>query len=387
MKINYGYKYYNIASIQCLLLCLFTINTKKNFLTFQEQFSKEYRNLYKFIIDNGGYINKKFLPNEKSSTNRFIMAGSKIFKDEYLLFIPEKVLISRFNLDIYSECLEVYGSDENTDFDCIVYFMTIDKFNLSSFFKPYYDYLPKINFEDFVISLNQEEIKLLNKSGITEGIKYAHHFLNKSFSPAEAFLKKFSEKHNIDYQQILKEFKLNFYMVGTRNFGRPDYYLDINTMVPYLDLINHSDKPNSKWIFDGEKKGYILTAIKDIEKNEEITDSYGKYSNYLLYKLYGFVIPGNIYNETFYIKNGDFRSCVCLDKIENNVYAVFNDLVNNKGNDVEKTRQKVLKILHEELNYYLSIKNNRLSINVIIKDRIKAIKLFINQVEKYKYIN
>lgn len=387
MIINDGYKYYNLFFIQYLLLCLSIINAKSNFLSFQETFSNEYKNLYDFIANNGGYINPKMVPNEKDQTNRFITTNSKISKDEQLLFIPKKILISRYNLDIYPICKEVYGFDEDRDFDCIVYFMTIDKFNSSSFFKPYYDYLPKINFEDFIISLDQEEIKTLDRSGITEGIKYAYHFLNKTFEPAEPFFKKYSKKYNIDYQKILNEFKINFYMVGTRNFGRPDNFLDVSTMVPYLDLLNHSDKPKTHWFFDEKKGGYILIAAKDIEKNEELTDSYGKYSNYLLYKVYGFAIPGNIYNETFYVKGQNFRLSICLDDIKRSVNNIFYNFVKNDENEVEKARDKILQILRDELNYYLSIKINRFSINVIIKDRIKAINIYINEVEKYQYKN
>ena len=386
MKINNELKYHYFFFIQCLLLCLSVINAKKNFLSFQETISNEYRNLCNFITGNGGYINPKMFPHENSATNRYIMANKKIFKDEQLLFIPENILISKYNLDIFPQCIEVYGNDEDRDFDCIVYFMTIDKFNTSSIFKPYYEYLPKINFEDLIISLNQEEIEALKRSEIPEGVKYTYHFLNKSFIPAEPFLKKYSIKHNIDYQLLLNEFKTNFFLVGTRNFGRPDYFLDVSSMVPYLDLLNHSDKPNTHWFFDAKKKGYILNAATDIEKNEEITDTYGKYHNYLLYKIYGFVIPDNIYHETFYIKGNGFYLILNIDDIKKNVVSVFEHEI-RKGNDIEKIREKILEILYDELNYYLSIKNNRFSINVIIKERIKAINLYINSVKKYEYEN
>ena len=184
--------------------------------------------------------------------------------------------------------------------------MTIDKYNSSSIFKPYYDYLPKLNISDFVFSFTPEEIQIFEGTGITEGIHVYNHFVSKALEPVEQKLKNFAEKNNIGYENILEEFKTNFIMVGTRNFGRPDSIFDVNTMVPYLDLINHSDKNNTYWFYDESKGRYVLTAIRDIEKNEEITDSYGHYMNSRLYETYGFVIPGNIYHDNVYVKiNGE----------------------------------------------------------------------------------
>jgi len=106
--------------------------------------------------------------------------------------------------------------------------------------------------------------------------------LDKALRPVEQRLKNFAKKNNIKYKEILEEFKNNFIMVGTRNFGRKDSFFDVNTMVPYLDLINHSDKNNTDWNYDEIKGAYILTAIRDIKKNEEITDSYGQSANSMI---------------------------------------------------------------------------------------------------------
>ena len=68
-------------------------------------------------------------------------------------------------------------------------------------------------------------------------------------------------------------------------------------MVPFLDLINHSDNNNTYWYYEDLNMGYTLIAGRDIEQNEEIVDLYGKYHNSYLYITYGFVIPGNKYHE------------------------------------------------------------------------------------------
>ena len=263
---------YPISFIMILLLSLFNNITSKQFrklISFKEEnYSKEYLNLINFVKSNNGYINQKLIPNETSNINRYIMAKDKIEKDEVLLLIPDNILISKLHKLVFSKCQNAYGSEEDYEYECLVYFMTIDKYNSSSIFKPYYDYLPKINASDFVFSFSEKEKELFKETGITEGIYNYEFFLNKALSPVEQKLKQFAEKNNIKYEKILEEFKTNFILVGTRNFGRPDTIFDVKTMVPFLDLINHSDKNNTEWVYDEFKKAYILTAGRDIDKNE-----------------------------------------------------------------------------------------------------------------------
>jgi len=283
----------NIISIILLFNLINSENNLRLISLKEGKISKEYTNLVNFVRNNKGYINPKLIPNETSNINRYIITKEKIKKDEILLIIPDEILISKLHKSINYKCIEAYGLIEEYEYECVVYFMTIDKYNPSSIFKPYYDYLPKINISDFVFSFNEEEKKLFKDTGITEGIRTYEFFLDKALRPVEQRLKEFAKKNKIKYEEILEEFKYNFIMVGTRNFGRRDSIFDVNTMVPYLDLINHSDKNNTDWNYDENEGAYILTAIKDIEKNEEITDSYGKFMNSRLYETYGFVIPGN----------------------------------------------------------------------------------------------
>ena len=314
----------NSYNLLILLLFLsqsiFTFQSTK-FLSFSEEsFSKEYLNLVNYIKTNGGYISSKLSINEKSPTNRYVFTKEKIVKNEILLFIPEKVLISKLHVNVNRKCNEAYGLEEDHDYECLVYFMTIDKYNSSSIFKPYYDYLPKIDKNDFVISLTKEEQIKFNKTGIIDGIQHFYHFYNLSLEPVKERLKIFAEKNKIKYEKILEDFFYNFILVGTRNFGRPDYFADFSTLVPYLDLLNHSDRNNTFWYYDDKENGYYLLAVRDIEKNEEMTDSYGKYYNSYLFKTYGFVIPGNTVHDRLYTKINGHLVRLDLDFVDETWY-------------------------------------------------------------------
>ena len=370
-----------------LIINIYSQKTYQNFLSFKEEkYSKEYLNLYNYIISNGGYINPKLIPNEISKTNRYIIAKEKIKKNEKILFIPDKVLLSRIHKNVFQTCIEGYGKEEGFEYDCIVYFMTIDKYNEKSIFKPYYDYLPAFNDSEFIFDFTEEEIKMYENIGITDGISNYKKFYKRALDPVKEKLKKFASDNNIKYEDILENFKYNFNLVATRNFGRPGSYCDINTMVPFLDLINHSDKNNTYWYYEDLDDGYTLIAVRDIEKYEEITDSYGKYHNSMLYRTYGFVIPGNIYGDYVYVNISGESFTLYLDYINSVVESMFEKLVKRKKMNFDLAKNIIIKSLNEKKSYYINLKSNRFSLNVIIKEHIDIIDKTIKIVLNY-YIN
>jgi len=88
-------------------------------------------------------------------------------------------------------------------------------------------------------------------------------------------------------------FYLYFYyriLTTSRVFG----YLRSNqketALVPYADLLNHSDVPNTRWFFDDFSKSFIVQSTKYIRYGQEIFDSYGNQSNNILFMYYGFTL-------------------------------------------------------------------------------------------------
>ena len=376
-------KLYNIHLLILLLFFSQTITSLQNykFLSFKkEALSQEYINLVNYVKTNGGYISPKLTVNELSSTNRYILTKEEIKKDEIILFIPEKILLSKLHIDVNKKCYEAYGPGDDHDYDCLVYFMTVDKYNSSSVFKPYYNYLPKINKNDFIISLTKEEQERFKETGIIDGINHFYYFYNQSLEPAQERLKQFAKKNKIKYEQILEDFFTNFLLVGTRNFGRPGYFADFSTMVPFLDLINHSDKNNTYWYYDEYKSGYYLISIRDIKKNEEITDSYGRYYNSYLYKTYGFVIPGNSVNDRLYAKINNNIIRLDLDFPDDIIYHIFDKFDYNKI-DFNDAKNKVLNTLYERKKYFESLKTERFVLQVIFKEYIDILNVYINKIK------
>ena len=372
----------NIYYIHILIIIQFVFNISLE----DQKYSKEYNNLYNYIVSNGGYINPKLIPNENSKTNRYIMTSQKISKNEKILYIPDKLSISQIHKLVFKKCFEAYGPEDGNDFNCLAYFMTIDNYNSSSLFKPYYDYLPLINNSDFIFDFTPKEIELYKDIGITKGINNYNKYYSQALDPVKHKLKLFSEKKGIKYEDILKNFKYNFDLVATRNFGRPGSYYDHSTMVPYLDLINHSDKNNTFWYYEDLDAGYSLIAGRDIDPNEEITDSYGPYHNSYLYTKYGFVIPGNIYHEYLDINLYGENYTLHEEYLNSIIDTIFYKL--NKINELDKNEIKkyVVKNLEKKLEYYLDVKVKcqRYNLKVIIDEHIDIINKTIKKIKEYK---
>ena len=369
------------------IIIILNISIEKSFLKFlslkEEKFSKEYSNLVNFIKNNGGYVNPKLIPNEKSNINRYIITKEKINKNEILLYIPQNITISKLNLLVNNKCIQAYGFEEDFDYACLIYFMTIDKYNSLSIFKPYYDYLPKFDKTNFITDFSEKEINAFKETGITEGIKYYYYFYNKALDPVKEKLKTFCQQKNIKFENIIEEFKYNYDLALTRNYGRPCSFYDINTMVPYLDLINHSDKNNTYWFYDDNNEAYSLVAMKNIDKNKEITLSYGKYYNSYLYKNYGFVIPGNIYHEHIEIILCNENFDLSVDSLKDTVKNIFDTIIKRNKKNIDETKQCILKDLNNKKNYYSQINTNRFSMNVIINEHLDIINKYIYEVMNY----
>lgn len=65
-----------------------------------------------------------------------------------------------------------------------------------------------------------------------------------------------------------------------------------NMLVPYADLINHSNEPNATYEYSEEegRLGVIIRATADISAGQEVTIAYGPdKSNEVLLKQYGFI--------------------------------------------------------------------------------------------------
>ena len=339
--------------------------------------SKEYLELVNWITKNGGYISPKLYPIENDKSNRYIIAKEKIYKNEKIIIIPDSIMLSSMNILMYNICRDAYALErEIFDFECLVYFITLDLNNKKSFFSPYYNYFPKIIKKDYFLYL-PEEIKIkLSKSELGEKIRIGEKFFQKSLSPVKKIIKS---------QNLMDTFIESFILVSSRNFGRRgSYFEEVNSMVPYIDLLNHGNNYNVWFIFNDLKNIMTVFAIKDIEKGNEIINFYGKENNIALYSYYGFVIKDNIYHVTIHILvSGQSFTFSFNSSNDKDVLQKLDKIANKEKCNIKDAANILFNKLIEKKTYYESIKTDFDNINYIINEEKYIIEMYIDILKKY----
>ena len=93
-------------------------------------------------------------------------------------------------------------------------------------------------------------------------------------------------------------------LVGSRNFTNGD----TEYLIPFADMLNHSNSPNVEWKFT--KTHFVMEASYDIKPHQECLDCYGKKSNYECFLHYSFILPNNM----------ELDKVRVISKLPNNVY-------------------------------------------------------------------
>lgn len=86
-------------------------------------------------------------------------------------------------------------------------------------------------------------------------------------------------------------------MVSSRIFGMNIEGTKTDGFVPMADMLNHKRPKQTTWTYTDEQKGFVIEALHDIGRNEEVFDSYGKKCNSRFFLNYGFIVRNNDANE------------------------------------------------------------------------------------------
>ncbi len=86
-------------------------------------------------------------------------------------------------------------------------------------------------------------------------------------------------------------------MVASRIFGIQVEGVKTDGFVPYADMLNHKRPRQTSWTYTDDRKGFIIEALEDIKRGEQVYDSYGKKCNTRFLLNYGFINLNNDANE------------------------------------------------------------------------------------------
>jgi len=62
-------------------------------------------------------------------------------------------------------------------------------------------------------------------------------------------------------------------------------------------MLNHRRPKQTSWFYSDEKKGFIIESLDDLNRGEQVCDSYGRKCNSRFFLNYGFINVDNDANE------------------------------------------------------------------------------------------
>jgi len=86
-------------------------------------------------------------------------------------------------------------------------------------------------------------------------------------------------------------------MVSSRIFGIQVEGVKTDGFVAYADMLNHRRPRQTTWNYTDDRRGFIIEALDDVKRGEQVYDSYGKKCNSRFFLNYGFINLNNDANE------------------------------------------------------------------------------------------
>lgn len=155
-----------------------------------------------------------------------------------------------------------------------------------SFFKPYYDILPK-TLSNIPIFWSDQELQYLKGSYLLTQIKDRLEAITEDYY---SICEVAPQLKNI---ATLDEFKWARMCVCSRNFGLQIDGHRTSALVPHADMLNHHRPRETKWSYDDELQAFTITTLQPIVAGSQVYDSYGQKCNHRFLLNYGFAVEDN----------------------------------------------------------------------------------------------
>ena len=276
-------------------------------LTLQEDITKDYQinnvlppehperikfdNLVKWLID-GGAIFPKLQMRFYSQDYRGVHSTSYMAKDECILFVPKSRIVTLEMAKATPIGEEMVKANLNllSPKHCFLSsYMLQEKLKPDSFWNPYLKILPE-KYASFPIFYSDDEKEWLRGSPFLKLVNEKIDDIKEDYNTICNAVPEFS-------QFSIPEFSKIRMAVSSRIFGMQIDGVKTDGFVPLADMLNHRRPRQTSWNYDQERGGFIIEALENIERGEEVLDSYGKKCNSRFLLNYGFINRNNDANE------------------------------------------------------------------------------------------
>jgi len=242
-----------------------------------------------WLNENGARFGEKVELRGYEDEVRGVHATRNLHADEIVIEIPLKCLITvemGKATDVGRAVLEAELELDAPKHVFLMLFLLLDRRNPSSFFRPYYDVLPR-TLKNMPIFWETNELAWLEGSYLLTQIDERKRAIQSDHKAIAGIWPGFSDICTLD------EFSWARMCVCSRNFGVVVNGIRTSAMVPYADMLNHFRPRETKWTFDNTRGAFTITTLQHIPIGAQIYDSYGQKCNHRFLLNYGFSIEEN----------------------------------------------------------------------------------------------
>lgn len=228
---------------------------------------------------------------EEENEMRGVYATTEIKPNTICVSIPKKCLITVEMGQATEIGQAILNSDLELDAPKHVFLMVYLLWDLKingeqSFFKPYYDILPK-TLKNMPIFWSTNELKYLEGSYLLTQIIDRNEAIEEDYKSICEISPQLKEIAS------LEQFKWARMCVCSRNFGLQIDGNRTSALVPYADMLNHHRPRETKWTFCDDRQAFTITSLQSIYGGSQVYDSYGQKCNHRFLLNYGFAVEDN----------------------------------------------------------------------------------------------
>lgn len=244
----------------------------------------------RWLID-GGCIFPKLYLKFYSPEYRAVRALHKIALEEEILYVPHDMIMtsdlakkSEIGQAIIKARIELRSKHTY-----LAAFLLQEREAQSTKWKPYLDILPQ-EYNTVPLFFKEECEKELKGSIAIKKMQARIESLQAEYNNLCEHVPQFARFPH-------KDFVWARLVVITRIFGLVIDGVKTDGLVPMADMLNHRRPRETKWTYDQNKQGFVISALQHIKQDAEIFDSYGRKCNSRFFVNYGFSLEHNPDNE------------------------------------------------------------------------------------------
>ncbi|KAH9317313.1 hypothetical protein KI387_019082, partial [Taxus chinensis] len=224
-----------------------------------------------------------------SCNGRSLFSSAPIHAGERIMRIPHNLLITPDKLP--KEVEPFLGKDASNYARLALFILAEQKLDQMSEWAPYIHCLPQTGTLHSTIFWTEEELEMIRQSAIHRETMHRKGSVKKEFGAVQQALHHFP---HIFGDATFGSFMHAYALVGSRAWGITSKGL---ALIPFADFFNHDGRSEAVLLSDEDESFSEVIADRDYALGEQVSISYGKFSNATLLLDFGFTLSHNPHDQ------------------------------------------------------------------------------------------